>query len=401
MNNTRLCLLVIAFSSLLLFSCNDDPTSIGSNLVPDDDKISFSEYDTNVENPNQSSSYYKTIKGLGTAEKILVGKNSYSESVAMLQYKFYLSDSLNTLLKNNQIKVNKATLSMPITYSLGNKSLPFDFTVHNIKSSWSPVGFNVDSLSSLSYDSPDISSSRTYNDTLVTLELHTETVKSWLKAEADTQGTQPNRGMIFKPSAATQRFIGFNAVKLYDDSKLPTLIVEIEQPGGFLDTLSATPYTDIHAVTGTSPILQNNIVLQGGLVSQGSLFFDLSSLPKDIIINNASLILTVDQANTLDGEPKSDSIWVQVYKDSTEKTFTADSSVITILELQDDGKFIGDISWMVQKWLSDSTTHNHGVKLSLYDESVTAARISLYGSKAQDQALRPRLKIVYLFKSKQ
>lgn len=399
MNKYRFSFLIISIFSLFLIACNDKPTSIGSDLLPTEDQISFSEYDTRIENVIQKSDFYEKKILLGSAYKVIVGKNTHSESSALMQFNVYLSDSLKQYALNNQLTINRAWIELPLTYWLGNKNLPFDFSVHNINSPWSPVGFNRDSLNSLNYNPIDISSERKITDTLITFDLTPDAVLSWLIAQADTNSGKFNRGFFMKPSNSSQRFIGFNAVRFIDDSKLPLFYIGFETPTNYKDTIVVTPYTDIHVVESNLPSSTDDILLQGGFATQGSIFFDVSSLPKDIIINKAELELWVNLVNTIDGEPKSDTIGVRVYKDFNEKTFTADSSTITILKREED-KFIGDIGWIVQKWLSDSSTQNQGINLFLYDQLESVAQISLYGSNTTDLALKPRLRIVYLQKNK-
>jgi hypothetical protein len=72
---------------------------------------------------------------------------------------------------------------------------------------------------------------------------------------------------------------------------------------------------------------------------------------------------------------------------------TADSNYSTILK-RNKNLFSGDITWMVQKWIG-KLSDNYGVRLSLADETSSAARIVLYGNKESNPLLRPRIKLVY------
>jgi len=399
LNKSRFSLLIVIIISVFLLACNDKPTSIGSDLLPSDDLISFKEYDTRIENIFQKSdSFQKKLKS-GSAYKLILGKNSFAESSILIQFNVYLSDSLKQYALNNQLVINSAWVEMPVTYSLGDSNLPFDFSVHNINSPWSPIGFDLDSIPLLNYDNLDISSSRNITDTLVTFNLRTNSVLDWLQAQADTNSGKKNRGFIMKPTQSTQRFLGFNAVRFIDDTKLPIFNISFITPTNYADTISVTAYTDIHIVTGSLVNNGSDITLQGGLAVQGSLFFDFSTFPKNVIINKAELELWVNSNNTFDGNPQSDSILVRMFKNYDQKTLTADSTVFTLLKREGD-KFIGDIGWMVQKWLSDTSSQNNGINLYLYDELESVAKISLYGSNITDDALKPRLRIVYLQKNK-
>lgn len=382
------------FLLVIVYGCNSDPTSVGSNLLQDANKIKLNEFNTQTANILSSSLTFEKKIVLGTSDKLILGKNSYSESYILLQYNIYLADTLVSKIKNNNLQVTETWMVMKTKYSLGNNSLPFDFTVHQIRSDWNTAGFNRDSLTKLIYDANDISFSRIITDTLVTFNLQPQPVFEWLKYIADTLSAPKNYGIIFKPTPNTNRFLGFQGTLLSNDSDVPRIYIVVEQPSVFKDTIIVAPYMDTHAVISKEINEKNDIVLQGGIAYRGFLFFDLSTLPKGIIINKATLELNVDSTKTFDGNPASDSILVRVLKDSVNKTFTSDSSVYTILS-RNGNVFSGDISWIVQKWVSNSE-ENQGLELSLADEKSSAARIWLYGSKESNSLIRPRLKIFFL-----
>lgn len=159
-----------------------------------------------------------------------------------------------------------------------------------------------------------------------------------------------------------------------------------------------SPLVDIHVVTGSVPTQNQFIYLQGGLVSRGFLSFDLSSLPKEIIVNSAKLELTVDTLKSFNGVPASDSIEVKALKDSVAKTFTSDSLIVSVLK-KTNNIYSGEITWLIQRWLSSTIAGvNQGMQLSLADEVRSASRIVIHGSRSTDLLKRPRLKIVYMQK---
>lgn len=379
---------------LIINGCNNDPTSVGSNLLQDANKIKLYEYNTQLENSSQKSSTFHQNVLLGISDKLILGKNSYSESYILFRFNVYLADSLINKIKDNKLQIAETWMDMKVKYSLGEKSLPFDFSVHQIRKTWSSEHFNIDSLTVLNYDANDISFSRSINDTLVKFNLQPNSVFEWLKYSVDTLSAPKNNGILLKPSFSTQRFLGFEGIQLSNNADAPTLYIVLEQPSVFKDTIAVSPYMDIHAVKGQEINTISDIVLQGGFAHRGFLFFDLSSLPKGIIVSKAILELSVDSINTVDGVPASDSILVKILNDSTKKTYTADSSIYTILS-RSGNLYSGDISWIVQKWISGSN-ENKGIELSLTDEKSSVARIWLYGSKETNTSLRPRLKIYYL-----
>jgi hypothetical protein len=371
---------------------------VGADLIPDSDKLQFKQLDSKETPIAQSSHFYEANVNLGTSSILILGKNSYTESVILLRFFVPFSDSMVTNYKNNKFKIKQVWMEMVPTYKLGDAVQNFNFSVHQVRSEWSSIGFNKDSLAFLNYDHQDVASSKKLDDTLLTFNLDTKVVEEWLKYRADTLSAPKNFGLFFKPSADCQRFLGFNAYGLTDIPYLPLIRVEYEQNSTLIDTLVANPFMDQHIVTGTQPASSQYIFVQGGLSLRSFLSLDISSLPKDIVINSAKLELSIDTLMTADGIPGSDSIFVKALKDSITKELTADSLVVSVLK-RNGSVFSGEITWLVQKWVSAIDDYNnHGVELSLSDEERSLARIAIYGSKSDDISLRPRVKIIYMQK---
>ncbi|MCX7876157.1 MAG: DNRLRE domain-containing protein [Melioribacteraceae bacterium] len=390
-------ILLLLFPVVLFFySCSDSPTSVGENLIPNDDKITFNEFDTFKEDtPQNSYSYVENIK-LGSSDRIILGKTSYGESYILLLFRPTLIDTLVTRLKNNQLKISDTWVSMKPNYFLGDKNLPFNFTVHQIRNKWGIIGFDRDSLKNLQYDQNNISTNIKITDTLITFKLPLNVVESWLRYTYDSTLTK-NYGIILKPTSNTQRMIGFKAV--YSSEEISTSVVlnyAIERTPipVFKDTLNVSPFLDNHVVSGKLTKLNNLFYLQSSYALRAILSFDLSKLPTNIIVNKATLELTKDDKNSFDGSPSSDSIDVQILADSVSKKLTSDSLYnITLSKQSNSNIYSGDLTWMVQKWLKGEI--NQGLKLSLTDEYSATSLIAFYNSKETNKALRPRLKIIY------
>lgn len=379
----------------LTFSCSDSPTSVGENLIPNDDKVTFNEFDTNKEDiPQQSYSYFENIK-LGSSDRIILGKTSYGESIILLTFRPTLIDTLLTRFKNNELRIYDTWVSMKPNYFLGDKSLPFNFTVHQINNPWSIVGFDKDSLKNLQYDLTNIATDQKIADTLITFKLPVSIVTEWLKASYDN--SLKNYGIILKPTSSTQRMVGFKAV--FSSEEISTSVVlnyAIERTPNpvFRDTIDVSPYLDNHVVTSSLQKKSNLFYLQSSYALRGILSFDLSKLPVNIIVNKATLELTSASEFTFDGTPSSDSIDVQILADSVSKKLTSDSLYnITLSKPANSNIYSGDLTWMVQKWLKGET--NQGLKLSLTDEYSATSLIAFYNSKETNKSLRPRLKIIY------
>jgi hypothetical protein len=393
-------ILLLVFTSLIFLSCSDDPSSVGIDLIPDEDKIDFKQFDTHLTPLSQESSFHEAKLKLGISSKLLLGKTSFAESQMMLRYNVSLVDSLMNYLKNGQLVIRKVWIDLYPTYLLGDKSQNFNFTVHQIRNDWSPGGFDKDSLKFLQFDQSNVSipSSFNFTDSLITVDIQPSVMQQWYKHKYDSLNTPKNFGLLFKPTSNTQKILGFNAIQIDVVSKLPVLSAVIERGSVFKDTITFTPFTDVHVVTGSLPIVTDKMYIQGGTSLRSTLFFNLSSLPKDIILSKANLELSIDTLNTFESTPKSDTLIVQVLASRTTKALNADSTLYVFLT-RSGSKFTGEISWIVQKWLSLGDNYkNEGLLVSLFDELSTAARYTLFGSSYHDVNLRPRLKLIYIQK---
>ncbi|MBX3007988.1 MAG: DNRLRE domain-containing protein [Melioribacteraceae bacterium] len=380
------------FPLIFIFAgCNQEPSSIGADIIGGTDKILFKEFDSNSENVFQRSNNFKKPLRLGSADMILLGKNDNIESNILLTFEIFLNDSLKKYFTDNRLILKSAWFVMRSYYFLGDEKSPLNFSVHKIKSGWSPVGFDNDSLKVLQYDNQNLISNLKEKDSVFTADLNPSVINDWLRTRYSNSG-ESNYGLLFKPAVNAKRFVGFPAYIISYETDQPKLYVELQRPGNLLDTIIATPYSDIHTFVGELNQEPNYIYNQGGLAINSNLYFNLTSFPKDVIINKATLELTSDTLKSIDGIPSSDSINVQMIADSISNALTSDSLYSAIL-VKNKNIYSGDITWMVQKWISESA--NHGVRLSLYDEYTSAARLSFYGSKESNKLLRPRLKIIY------
>ena len=380
--------------TFLIVSCSQDPTSVGSELISQNEKINFQELDSYQSNIFQKSKNYQDKIKFGSSYVVLLGKNSYAEASVLMRYHIYMPDSLYAMVASGQYNVKSATMTMIPSYLLGEKTAPVDFSVFQVKSDWSPVGFDRDSIPNLVYDPVDVSSGSIISDTLITFNLNNDVVTQWLKYSADSNSVPKNFGLLLKPKSTSQKIIGFYSADASSSTNETVLSVILERPSIRLDTVGVSPFLHMYYLTGSPPPVSNNFTLQGGIGLKGTIFFDVSTLPKNIIVNKAILELNRDSTATVDSDPSSDSLFVQMLSDSTTKALK-DSSVITILSKKGN-IYSGDVAWIVQRWAQGDA--NQGMLLSLWDEFSSASRIAFYGSNDPNKALRPKLKIIYMQK---
>jgi hypothetical protein len=403
-------LLLLVFASVIIFtSCNQDPTSVGSTIVPIKDQIGFAQVDSYLGNFKQSSSFYSTKPLLGGAYYLLLGNLPYMQSSIIFRWDIYLDDSLKTAIQDGSLTVKSAYLTMTQGYIIGDSTSKLDFTISQIRSSWSAAGFDRDSVSQLVVDNTNIKTGTisitqsTKNvDSLYTCNLNPSAVYNWLKYVADSSSVQRSYGTQLVPTSSTKKIIGFKAIDLLTSgtSSATLLHVVLSRPNWYTDdTLVVSPSQDIHYIQKYVPPANNgDIYLEGSYATSGKVFIDFPSIPKNVIINKAILTLYVDSLNTTDGSLKSDSIAIKTLGDSTSNVLTKDSTIYGLL-IKSGNTFSGNIAWMIQKWIDKDTNYpNQGATLSLTDQTESAARIAFYGSKNPNKLLRPKLTFTYMQK---
>lgn len=376
--------------SLLHLSCSDSPSSLGADLLSQD-LINILELDSTKDSLFQSSSTYKKVIALSNADRLLLGKKDNVEAGILVKFLIFFADSIKQQIINNELTVLSAKVKFTKNYTFGNSSAPIDYSVHQINSSWS-TGFTSDSLTLLSFDANDISFGKTFTDTINTFNFDNQTALNWLKARADSI-TPIDNGLYVKPSMSSEKIIGFQALSI-DDLSIPSLEIVIQKAGVYSDTLSYFPSIDLSVIIGSLPDVGfENIGIQAGLNSEARLFFDLSSLPKGIVVNYAKLILTIDTIKTITGSGFTNSLRVNYLTDST--SLIIDSTFSLFLD-RDSNTFEGSVTSFVQRTLIEN--NNQGLLLSASDKLNGVELFAIKGSNAAIFTERPKLQIIYTSK---
>lgn len=385
---------IIALSILFLFtvlfvSCTDDPASVGLPLLKDEDFIRILELDSFNDSLSQQSKNIERVLPLGLAESILLGKKNNVSSSFLIRFFFGLNDTLVGQLNNNQVQVVSSKIEFNVNYHYGDKEAQLEFTAHRVTSDWDPLVFKVDNIPNLVYDVDNALLDKNMSDSLYTMSIENALVDKWLKAAADTNLTK-EYGLYFIPSELSEKIVGFQALSSISISNMPKLTVIVSRPGNVVDTLSFYPSADVHMVKGSIPPVSERMFVQSGTTINSILWFDVSALPENAIINNANLTLTADTLNQLFGSAFIDFVVARFITDTTDIKFNEELFV----RLDKDGtSYKGDAARLVQSW--NRKTENLGMLITpaLNDEGVEL--FSFYSSDAADPALRPRLEIIY------
>ncbi|PIW70443.1 MAG: hypothetical protein COW08_01830 [Ignavibacteriales bacterium CG12_big_fil_rev_8_21_14_0_65_30_8] len=370
-------------------SCSDEPNTFGIGLL-DSDFIVLDTLNTTIDSVAQTSSTFKTVVSLGASDNLLVGKKDNIEASFLIKFVLGLADSLKTDINSGATTITEAKVRLIDTYQWGDSSAAFNLTAHNVTSDWTSIGFTSDSLTSLTYDATNSASLLNLNDSVKTFNLDPNLIKTWLQSVIDTT-LKTNKGLYVKSDASSKKVFGFRA-KTASTIYQPELKVVINKSGVYTDTLTYFPEGDVSVVDGPLPTIgATDIAVQSGLVINSKVWFDVSSIPSDAIINKAKLILKTDTLLTIKGTNIVDAILVSNIVDSTNKII--DSTISQENLFPSGNGYEGLVTTFVQNWIGNGK--NEGLLLS---PSVGINGVDLFvfkGSGTTVFADRPKLEIIY------
>lgn len=378
---------------LLFVSCSDDPNSVGNALVPEKDRLKGIKVDSFTESYQQTfKSFQNESSFLGSSGRILLGSYKNISSEVLLSFFISLPDSIELALEAGDVILKSSWIEMYPSYWIGDSS-NYNFSVHQINTHWTSVQLDEDTLSNIhSSLGANIIESYAYTpgDTVIKFSLPNDIVDGWAKKTYD-ESYPENNGILLQP-ASSNGIAGFQALTSFPFYKYPTLFMEYEKAGEYIDTVKADPKLDIHIPTGERlPEPTNSILLQGAINVRGNLKIDIQGIPKDVLINSAVLDLFFDETNSFEGSIKTDTVAVSFYFDNEADSVQFNYGKYPIVKKE--GKFSGDIRQFVQRWVDGEP--NEGLEVKLSDEERNVAAISLYSSTHPDKSLRPRITINY------
>ena len=381
---------IILLTLLSLLSCSDDPTSIGIELL-DGDYLVVSTFDTKDETVTQSSSFFKEVVPLGFSNYVLIGKREELEATTLMNFLFFIEDSLRQDFLDGNILVNQAFMELTPTYTYTDEDADYDFTVHEITSDWS-IEFTSDSLDDLMFNMEDLSSNKNFTDTIYTFDLNNDFVLQWIKNSIDSS-LGKNNGLYFIPTMSTGKVVGFQALTP-TSSAAAKLKVVIEKQGSFVDTIRAFIFADVSTIMAGLPNLPAaDIGVQSSTTIQSRLLFDLSEIPRDITINKAELILTEDTLNSITGSSFNSNLAVYKITDSSDVTIDESRGIL----LGRNGNiFTGNITSFITSWINNND--NQGMVIRTASLIDRLELFAIKGSEYPELTERPRLRIVFTSK---
>lgn len=385
----KLSLLLIGIISIALYSCSENPVSIGLGLLKND-YLNVKEKDSYSDSLSQHSSSVKyTVPLTSSTTSLLIGKAANVTGSALAEFYISLADSIKTDLLNGVATVEYANVTMYPNYVYGDSNLTMDFSVHRVSNDWTAAGVDADSIAYLGIDANDLSTNRNFTDTVVTFDLNKSYMLDILKYASDSTLGR-DYGLYLKPSGSSRKVVGFNAIST-SSSTYTTIKIVLVKSGVYSDTLAFVPWKEASIVSGTMPsVSSEDMVVQSGLVVNSKLVFDVSAIPKNALINYANLTLTVDTVATVVGSSYNNYLTIKLLTDSTARAY---DSTQTITLSRSGNTFQGNIATYVQNWVDKSV--NEGLLIQTYAQIDGLELFALKASNAANRTLRPRIQITY------
>ncbi len=378
----------------LFLSCNDEPSSIGVEIL-ESDFVIVKTFDSQVDTIQQNSSFFRRVVSLGSSAWVLIGKYQTSsqslDASTLLKFIFSLPDSLKEDINNDSLNVLDSWIIITNRYVYGDTLATMNFTTHQVNSNWSASTFTVDDLPALQYDPNDISSDFSASDTLYSFHLEESVVYSWIQNSVDTSLAK-NYGIYLEPTLESNKIIGFQALTI-TSSQAAKLFVVIEKPGAYVDTINGIISGDISVVAGLEPNLPSGLIAaQSSVTINSKLNFDVGVLPVGLVINKAELVLTSDSSNSVYGSSYNNSL--RVYFLNSNDSVKTEGNPVTFT--YNNNQFRGDITNFVRSWVSKN--ENYGLLIETGNQTLGTDLFALKGSDYSENADRPRLIITFTVK---
>jgi hypothetical protein len=161
----------------------------------------------------------------------------------------------------------------------------------------------------------------------------------------------------------------------------------------YTDTINGFIIGDVSLVDGTVPNLPAALVgIQASVSVNTKLTFDVSQLPKGLVVNSAELILTQDTLNSVFGTGYNNSLSAS-YLQYSDSLNTQGNAIPLAFN---SNQFIGNITSFLRNWIN--TGENNGLLLKAGNQFNGLELFAIHGSDAADLALRPRLRVTYSIK---
>ncbi|MFH1051347.1 MAG: hypothetical protein V1779_10525 [bacterium] len=391
---------------LFLYSCNEEPTFMGSALLQDTVTIYPLSTSTN-ELIIAASTFLHHINTINKGV-IHIGKANGITALSMVRftepiknlssdYDFFVNYSIDKIIS---CKVKLYTNR----YTFGDSTNPnaLSFKIYKATEWWSNLTTydSLETFNIIDYSNPvgSFNGSVTQKDSMDNIEIDIDknVFLDWVKQWYDTKNgdTSVVWGLACVPdenSMVIRQFSGLTN----DTMNATEMTVIYLDTAGFQDTLILQKAIDkpFYKVDNYD---KNDFIIQGALSLRGLLYFDLSMIPAKSSIHSAQFELTLNRENVIKGNYPMDSTLLAELPSDT-SLYDGDEFLRSYYaELVGDKFFFSSITSAVETWNRGTgkgvlVFHPEGAQ----NERWEFDKLTFYGPNEQDSTKRPVLKIIY------
>jgi hypothetical protein len=379
----------IYFSILIIIiniiACKDEPSGLGSDLLPSSDKIMLKNFNSSVDSTSISSSSYKKFINTGSIGVLLTGKYKNFDAFSVLK----ANNISDTLSSYNVVEAN--LVLYPSYYAIDNKTDQISFTLYKVTTEWSAA--TLDSIATVvfNYESTPIGEySGTLIDTVpISIPINLNLIKEWLVIASDTSKKALNQGLILVGNSNNNVIRSFYSA---NSSTNPPFFNIVLEKNGILDSISFKNIEDAYFVRNNNYVFPPTLLgIQSGIGIRARLKFDLDRIPKYCFINNAMVTVTLDKASSLFGIGHRDSLIASFITDPTLNQ--SKSQILGIPSSDGETRYTFNLTSFVQEWVNAKP--NYGFDIYSIGELESIDVFAIYSQLVSDKNKIPKLTITY------
>ncbi|MEO8666447.1 MAG: hypothetical protein ABI462_13230 [Ignavibacteria bacterium] len=383
--------LLLVITSALLISCEDNPNNLGITFITSD-TTSTRYLDSQVDSMQITYNNYKKFINTSTATSIMVGNYNGYTSKALMEF-----SSIGP--EFDSAKIVSAVLTMRYNdYFFKDEKGLTSFNIFRVNNdlNFSTITFDSVNSSNIGTVSMGNFSGTPVDTSKISVALNNQFVKDWLEYAADSTYPVKNFGFMIAPDMSSSTIKGFYSFNNSTDF-IPKIDIIIIKNGEF-DTLNLVTSTYVTLSDApTSVIPADRFMLQNGIAFRNILRFDLTKLPPNVIINNATIEFTLDNAGSYITSTTDKSIYLGMVLDSIAKRDSLATRVFPLDSIRYSASSTS-INSLVQRWNS-GVLPNFGISMQNFSEIENLDNFVFYTPTAADITKRPRLKITYTLRN--
>jgi hypothetical protein len=375
-------------AAIFLVGCSDDTNSVGNKLITSNDKYVIA--DTTFIAVKDTVFNVSSVNGYGPTT--VIGKTNDVEAKAWLRFlpalaSGTLPDSIASCT------IDTVQLHLTVDYTWNAPASPAQYEIREALSGWTQAGATRDSLAMLQIGQSvlgRIADTLSVNREIV-VTMDSTAVRRWITYAKDATAS-PMYGYVIvpKPGTTTGAFGYYSSTS---SASYPKLVVHYSGTNGVRDSLTFI-YSEDTFIASAQATTAPELEVRGGVSTWSKLIFDVSSLSKAVIINNATVELTQKSSSTLLGVGAPDSVYAYISK-AGGTVSTIDSTYRLLGKRKDntssvDPVYVFTVTPFIQYLIAPGSPYD-GIVVHAAVNNGAVDHMVFHSTKDPDATKRPRL----------